>query len=79
MKKQVSRSTAAARPRASRLSSRRSLPPTSAEGFTVVGLGASAGGLDAFRRLLAALPADTGMAFIFIQHLDPTHASMMVD
>ena len=49
------------------------------ESFPVVGLGASAGGLDAFRRLLAALPAGTGMAFILIQHLDPTHASMMVD
>ena len=47
--------------------------------FPVVGLGASAGGLDAFRRLLFALPAGTGMAFILIQHLDPTHASMMVD
>ena len=45
----------------------------------MVGLGASAGGLDAFRRLLAALPGGTGMAFILIQHLDPTHASMMVD
>jgi two-component system, chemotaxis family, CheB/CheR fusion protein len=79
MKGQASRPTAAARPRASRRSSRRSLPPTSAESFTVVGLGASAGGLDAFRRLLAVLPAGTGMAFILIQHLDPTHASMMVD
>ena len=79
MKGQASRSTAAARPRASRRSSRRSLPPTSAESFAVVGLGASAGGLDAFRRLLAVLPAGTGMAFILIQHLDPTHASMMVD
>jgi hypothetical protein len=39
----------------------------------------SAGGLDASRRLLAARPAGTGMAFILIQHLDPTHASMMVD
>ena len=79
MKGQASRSTAAARPRASRRSSRRSLPPTSAESFAVVGLGASAGGLDAFRRLLAVLPAGTGMAFILIQHLDPTHHSMMVD
>src|SRR5438552_17460142 len=50
-----------------------------ADSFPVVGLGASAGGLDAFRRLLAALPPGTGMAFILIQHLDPTHASMMVD
>ena len=50
-----------------------------ADSFPVVGLGASAGGLDAFRRLLDALPGGTGMAFILIQHLDPTHASMMVD
>jgi two-component system CheB/CheR fusion protein len=49
------------------------------DNFPVVGLGASAGGLDAFRRLLAALPPSTGMAFILIQHLDPTHASMMVE
>ena len=47
--------------------------------FPVVGVGASAGGLDAFRKLLAALPADTGIAFVLIPHLDPTHESMMVD
>jgi two-component system CheB/CheR fusion protein len=47
--------------------------------FPVVGLGASAGGLDAFRKLFDALPADTGMAYVLIQHLDPTHESMMVD
>ncbi len=50
-----------------------------ADTFPVVGLGASAGGLDAFRRLLGSLPSGTGMAFILIQHLDPTHPSMMVD
>src|SRR6266478_3462587 len=49
------------------------------DSFPVVGLGASAGGLDASRRLLATLPPGTGMAFILIQHLDPTHASMMVE
>ena len=47
--------------------------------FQVVGIGASAGGLEAFKKLLDALPADSGMAFILIQHLDPTHESMMVD
>jgi two-component system, chemotaxis family, CheB/CheR fusion protein len=52
-------------------------PPNSAE-FLVVGIGASAGGLDACKRLLAALPANNGMAFILVQHLDPTHESMMV-
>jgi two-component system CheB/CheR fusion protein len=69
----------AARPRPSRRSSARRSSPLGNDSFPVVGLGASAGGLDAFRRLLAALPAGTGMAFILIQHLDPTHASMMVD
>ncbi|AHB47873.1 histidine kinase [Hyphomicrobium nitrativorans NL23] len=49
----------------------RSLP------FAVVGLGASAGGLDAFQRFLDAVSPDSGMAFVLIQHLDPTHVSMM--
>lgn len=47
--------------------------------FPVVAIGASAGGLEACRRLLHALPADTGMAFILVQHLDPNHESMLVD
>jgi two-component system CheB/CheR fusion protein len=42
---------------------------------SVVGIGASAGGLEAFRLLLKNLPADTGLAFVFVQHLDPTHRS----
>ncbi len=50
-----------------------------APAFPVVGLGASAGGLDAFRKFFDATPADSGMAFVLIQHLDPTHASMMRD
>jgi len=47
--------------------------------FPVVGIGASAGGLDASRRLISALPAGNGMAFILVQHLDPTHESMMAN
>ncbi len=47
--------------------------------FSVVGLGASAGGLDAFRRFFDSVPADSGRAYILIQHLDPTHESMMVE
>ncbi len=47
--------------------------------FSVVGIGASAGGLDACRKLVSALPAGSGMAFILIVHLDPAHESMMVD
>ena len=44
---------------------------------TVVGIGASAGGLWAFGELLSALPGDTGMAFVLIQHLDPRHGSAL--
>jgi two-component system CheB/CheR fusion protein len=46
--------------------------------FAVVGIGASAGGLDACRKLVDALPAATGMAYILVQHLDPDHESLMV-
>ena len=41
----------------------------------VVGVGASAGGLEAFTDLLSHLPSDTGLAFVLIQHLDPSHES----
>jgi two-component system CheB/CheR fusion protein len=51
-------------------------PPKS---FLVVGIGASAGGLDAARGFVSTLPARSGLALILVQHLDPTHASMMVD
>lgn len=47
-------------------------------GFAIVGIGASAGGLEACRKLIRALPKKSGMAFILVQHLDPTHESMMV-
>src|ERR1022692_2401224 len=45
----------------------------------VVGIGASAGGLEVFKLLLADLPADTGLAIVFIQHLDPKHHSMLAE
>ena len=44
-----------------------------------MGLGASAGGLEAFTRFFEALPETPGMAFVLIQHLDPHHDSMMPD
>ena len=47
--------------------------------FLVVAIGASAGGLEACRKLVDALPASTSMAFILVQHLDPTHESMLVE
>ena len=45
----------------------------------IVGLGASAGGLEAFQNFLAATPSDSGLAFVLVQHLDPTHESMLAE
>ncbi|MEO7317545.1 MAG: CheR family methyltransferase [Chthoniobacteraceae bacterium] len=47
--------------------------------FPVVGVGASAGGLEALRALLGALPVDTGMGFVIVQHLAPEHASSLAE
>src|ERR1700719_1309893 len=52
-------------------------PAGDGERVSVVGIGASAGGLEAFRLLLGNLPADTGFAFVLVQHLDPTHQSSL--
>jgi len=45
--------------------------------FPVVGIGASAGGLTAFREVLGAIPEKSGMAWVLVQHLDPNHESML--
>jgi two-component system CheB/CheR fusion protein len=45
--------------------------------FPIVGIGASAGGLEAFSELLSNLPEKTGMAFVLVQHLDPKHGSSL--
>ncbi|MDN5872750.1 MAG: chemotaxis protein CheR, partial [Nitrococcus sp.] len=47
--------------------------------FPIVGIGASAGGLEAITELLKHLPADTGMAFVLVQHLDPQHESALTE
>ncbi len=47
--------------------------------FPIVGIGASAGGLEAFIELLTKIPTDTGMAFVLIQHLDPKHPSLAAE
>ena len=67
---------------ATRAPSKRPVPPTNiavAAAVRIVGMGASAGGLDAFLELVSAIPAETGLAFVLIQHLDPRHHSMLVD
>lgn len=52
---------------------RRKLKPKT--GFPVVGLGASAGGLQALKRFFEGMPAESGMAFVVIMHLSPEHES----
>ena len=53
-------------------------PTAAAElGFPIVGIGASAGGLKALTSLLSGIQVDTGMAFVVIQHLDPSHESLL--
>src|SRR5690349_25075506 len=47
--------------------------------FPVVGVGASAGGLEAFKRLIRAIPENTGVAYILVQHLEPSHDSMLTE
>ena len=70
--------------RSSRSKSNGRLPQTlesteQSAAFPIVAIGASAGGLDACRMLLDALTPDAGLAFILVQHLDPTHESMLVE
>jgi len=55
----------------------RNQPPASAQDFPIVGVGASAGGLDAFKKFLENIPADSGMAYVLVQHLAPSHESIL--
>ena len=45
--------------------------------FPIVGIGASAGGLEALEQFLGHVPTGSGMAFVIVQHLDPTHKGIM--
>ena len=73
------RSTAKPNEMAAAPEKRRKRQGSTKESFPVVGIGASAGGLEAFTKLLKHLPNDTGMAFVLVQHLDPTHASALTE
>ncbi len=54
-------------------------PVAKPESGLIVGIGASAGGLEAFTELLRNLPATTGMTFVLVQHLDPHHESILAE
>jgi len=51
--------------------------PSASVSFPIVGIGASAGGLEALEQFLSHIPENNGMAFVIVQHLDPTHKGMM--
>jgi len=53
------------------------LPGIPDDSFPIVGIGASAGGMEAIETFFSAMPADVGMAFVIIQHLSPSHKSLM--
>ena len=52
---------------------------TSSVGFPIIGIGASAGGLEALEEFLRHVPERSGAAFVVVQHLDPTHKGMLVE
>ncbi len=54
-------------------------PDVKSGSFPIVGIGASAGGLEALEQLLGNVPVDSGMAYVVIQHLDPTKKGMLPD
>src|SRR5262245_30327097 len=54
-------------------------PADSLSLFPIVVIGASASGLEAFSQLLHAMSVDTGLAFVLVQHLAPTHTSMLAE
>ena len=49
------------------------------QSFPIVGMGASAGGLEAYEQFFSKMAPQSGIAFVLIPHLDPTHASMMTE
>ncbi|MDB5228934.1 MAG: signal transduction histidine kinase with CheB and CheR [Bacteroidota bacterium] len=57
--------------------SKKTIPEVSVQDFPVVGIGASAGGLDAFKRFLQEIPEKSGMAYVIVQHLNPAHESIL--
>ncbi len=54
-------------------------PELHTTGFPIVGIGASAGGLEAFEQFFRKVPPDSGMAFVLVSHLDPSHTSILTE
>ena len=91
MKKRSSLSRRQTKPAASRAQKNRAsaltaapipspdVKPAADHGFPIVGIGASAGGLEALELFLSHVPPASGLAFVIIQHLDPTRSGMLVE
>jgi two-component system CheB/CheR fusion protein len=58
---------------------RKAKSPNEDGSFPIVGIGSSAGGLEALEQLLRHVPQNSGLAFVIVQHLDPTHKDLMVE
>jgi two-component system CheB/CheR fusion protein len=56
---------------------RKKSPQAPPAAFPIVGIGASAGGLDALEQFLGHVPAGSGLAYVIIQHMDPTHKGIL--
>ena len=54
-------------------------PVTPVGGVAVVGLGASAGGLEPLEQFLSGVPVASGLAYVVVQHMDPTHKTLLVE
>jgi two-component system CheB/CheR fusion protein len=59
------------------MSKKRSAPSQVPQDFTIVGLGASAGGVEAFQKFVSAIPKNSGMAYVMVLHLHPDHESLL--
>jgi two-component system CheB/CheR fusion protein len=72
-KTRTAKKKAPAKPRVNK----KPIPPRTSQAFYIVGMGASAGGLEAFEAVFRNMPEDPGMAFVLVPHLDPNHASIL--
>lgn len=73
----LDRPPSSAEPPAKSPAANKSPPLTKAQNCPIVGIGASAGGLEAFSELIKHLPVDTDMAFVLVQHMGRTHESLL--
>lgn len=69
--------TTKSKPKLARLPKKSASAAQSRASFPIVGIGASAGGLEALEQFLGHVPAESGLAFVIVQHLDPTHKGIM--